>query len=471
MKKIFILIIFFFGLSFLYYQNVFAYGCETMKQSWPGGNHSVNIETSSAANSGEDHNIDVEFSSYGEIKTSWPETLSIDIYSEGSVIRTINLGNTNGSMPDCTKNINSGYVGLDCTVSFAVQFHDVGQKDLTAYLHNAAAQTNTASYRAICTSKNISVSGVCPNGVVEPPEEECEEGVPFKSCADFQFDSGETKCVDCRIDVSGCSGGGGTPDDFDTGSSFAGDNISAPTTIDVQSSLTKGWTIGSYKIIGSTTPTVGEDSIKVDVNVGSTFVDQPACVNVVLFEKLPCDVNPSSHDICKIDSRKCCTSPTPNPITGLMSNSGACTIFLSGNDDTGYSFTVPGNVLLELQIRDESDNIIAHKTLDIITVKEAPTTPIDPDIKDYDPNNPITSSTIEDVINKIISIVYWIATSLAFVMIVIGGFLMTMSAGDPQKVAKGRNAVFYAIAGFAVMSLARGIVALVQAFLGVKSSG
>jgi len=62
----------------------------------------------------------------------------------------------------------------------------------------------------------------------------------------------------------------------------------------------------------------------------------------------------------------------------------------------------------------------------------------------------------------------WIFTILiAFVMIlvVIGAFRILTSAGDPEKVRKGRNYILYAAIGLAVALLAKAIPALVQSLL------
>jgi hypothetical protein len=71
-------------------------------------------------------------------------------------------------------------------------------------------------------------------------------------------------------------------------------------------------------------------------------------------------------------------------------------------------------------------------------------------------------------VDRMIGVIFWLASSLAFMMIIVGGFMMTTAMGDPQRISKGRNTVFYAIAGFAIMSVSRGIVALVQAIMGVR---
>ncbi len=76
--------------------------------------------------------------------------------------------------------------------------------------------------------------------------------------------------------------------------------------------------------------------------------------------------------------------------------------------------------------------------------------------------------SIVDFANHVINIIFGIIVSFAFIAIVIGGILMVTSAGDPTRVAKARNTIFFALAGFAIASLSKGIVSLIQAIMGVK---
>ena len=82
--------------------------------------------------------------------------------------------------------------------------------------------------------------------------------------------------------------------------------------------------------------------------------------------------------------------------------------------------------------------------------------------------NPVSYPSIVPFVEGITNIIFWLATSLAVFMIMAGGFILVTSAGNPQKTTKGINMIIYAIAGFALMSLAKGIVALIQTMVGIN---
>lgn len=97
-------------------------------------------------------------------------------------------------------------------------------------------------------------------------------------------------------------------------------------------------------------------------------------------------------------------------------------------------------------------------------------------VKPQDPYKPLVLKPLDDdtfpeLAERIASVIFWIVSSFAFVMIIVGGFLMVTAGGEPRKITKGRNTIFYALAGFAIASMSKGIVALVQAIMGAKESG
>jgi hypothetical protein len=49
-------------------------------------------------------------------------------------------------------------------------------------------------------------------------------------------------------------------------------------------------------------------------------------------------------------------------------------------------------------------------------------------------------------------------------MVLIGGFQMITSAGNPEKFKSGRNTILDAVAGFAVVLLAKGVSVGIQSF-------
>lgn len=61
----------------------------------------------------------------------------------------------------------------------------------------------------------------------------------------------------------------------------------------------------------------------------------------------------------------------------------------------------------------------------------------------------------------VLAIVFGIAGAVAVLIMVIGGFNITKSNGDPEAIAKGKKTVVYALVGLAVCISAEVIVAFV----------
>ncbi len=68
-----------------------------------------------------------------------------------------------------------------------------------------------------------------------------------------------------------------------------------------------------------------------------------------------------------------------------------------------------------------------------------------------------------ETVEAIISIVFGIFGALAFLIMVLAAFQFVVSAGDPQKTARARNAIVYAAIGLAVSA---GAVLIVQFIFG-----
>lgn len=81
--------------------------------------------------------------------------------------------------------------------------------------------------------------------------------------------------------------------------------------------------------------------------------------------------------------------------------------------------------------------------------------------------NPLGSNcgTLGCPVTKVINFMITIAIPLCAIMVLVGGFQMMTSAGNPEKLKTGRNTILYAVAGFAVVLLAKGVSVGIQSFL------
>jgi uncharacterized membrane protein len=81
-------------------------------------------------------------------------------------------------------------------------------------------------------------------------------------------------------------------------------------------------------------------------------------------------------------------------------------------------------------------------------------------------NNPIGTSSFTDVANNVI---YFIATTIAIpltaIMVLVGAFQITTSAGDPEKFSQGRKTILYAAIGFAIALVATGVTSIIKSLI------
>lgn len=81
--------------------------------------------------------------------------------------------------------------------------------------------------------------------------------------------------------------------------------------------------------------------------------------------------------------------------------------------------------------------------------------------------NPLQACEFEEIIDNIIDFIFKIAIALAPLMIVIGAFYIMTAGGDTNRVTTGKNIILYTLIGFAIILLAKGLVAVIKQLLGV----
>ena len=82
--------------------------------------------------------------------------------------------------------------------------------------------------------------------------------------------------------------------------------------------------------------------------------------------------------------------------------------------------------------------------------------------------NPLLATSIGSVLDRIGNIIFFLASSLAVLMLMIGGFIILTAAGSPDRLAKGRRVILLTLLGFAIMMLSKGIIDLIYHLIGVK---
>lgn len=79
--------------------------------------------------------------------------------------------------------------------------------------------------------------------------------------------------------------------------------------------------------------------------------------------------------------------------------------------------------------------------------------------------NPVGCGDFGCVADKIINSLLGIAIPIVAVMVLIGGFQIITAGGDPEKFKTGRKTVLYAVVGYAVILVAKGVRLIITSIL------
>jgi len=70
-------------------------------------------------------------------------------------------------------------------------------------------------------------------------------------------------------------------------------------------------------------------------------------------------------------------------------------------------------------------------------------------------------------LNYVINWIFMALVVLSAIVVIWGAVTLTTAAGAPEKVTAGRNLIIYAVIGFAVALLSRGIPGIVRTIMGI----
>jgi type IV secretory pathway VirB2 component (pilin) len=65
--------------------------------------------------------------------------------------------------------------------------------------------------------------------------------------------------------------------------------------------------------------------------------------------------------------------------------------------------------------------------------------------------NPLGTTDIRVIVARVIQAILGVTGSVALLVFIYGGFMYLISAGDPDKVKKGKNALLYGVIGLAII--------------------
>ena len=78
--------------------------------------------------------------------------------------------------------------------------------------------------------------------------------------------------------------------------------------------------------------------------------------------------------------------------------------------------------------------------------------------------NPLKAKTFGELINNLITFIFWIALALFPLMIVIAGIYFVTAAGNPEQIEKAKSIILYTLIGFIVILVAKGFIELLKQY-------
>lgn len=80
--------------------------------------------------------------------------------------------------------------------------------------------------------------------------------------------------------------------------------------------------------------------------------------------------------------------------------------------------------------------------------------------------NPLTATTVSQVVDKISDWLFNLAIVAAPVLLVIGGIIFMTAAGDPGRISTAKRMILWTVVGFLVILLSQGLISVVVGLLG-----
>lgn len=80
--------------------------------------------------------------------------------------------------------------------------------------------------------------------------------------------------------------------------------------------------------------------------------------------------------------------------------------------------------------------------------------------------SPIHSRTIEELLENLINYIFWFATAIVPIMIIVGGFLFITAGGDVNKIEQAKRLITYTALGYGIVLFSKGLVYALKSILG-----
>jgi len=81
--------------------------------------------------------------------------------------------------------------------------------------------------------------------------------------------------------------------------------------------------------------------------------------------------------------------------------------------------------------------------------------------------NPLSSSLFKELLNTVLNSLFWIALPIGIFLIIVGGFYLIISGGDPQKIETAKTLIIVALISLVIISTTHFIIRLTQKLFGI----
>ncbi len=73
-------------------------------------------------------------------------------------------------------------------------------------------------------------------------------------------------------------------------------------------------------------------------------------------------------------------------------------------------------------------------------------------------------NTIGDLLNKIIDVLILFASPVVVIIVMYAGYMFLSARDEPEKITQARNTILYAMLGYGIILIAKGIGLIIQSF-------
>ncbi|RLB77533.1 MAG: hypothetical protein DRH24_16075 [Deltaproteobacteria bacterium] len=159
---------------------------------------------------------------------------------------------------------------------------------------------------------------------------------------------------------------------------------------------------------------------------------------------------------------------------GKKEEVGKCFYSFSKKDDYAeciypfsHKYLKPGNYTLGILLQKNGSEVDRREFKIEVKSREITATPTS--VADTLPS-PLKSTSIVEQINSIFyNLIFKFIIFGVIGMLMIGGYFMIFSQGDPQRVQQGKKIIFYSLIGLILIIVAWGIIYFILNVLGVKN--